>query len=303
VVYHLEGPFSLRAFDRTEARSLLSYGGWVTLTNLAYPFLMSAPQVLIGSMIGVSAVPHFTVPMSFVSRISTIPLQLGRTFFPRMSGESPEAAHALATRALSAVAYGFAAICAPAIVLAPTFFRYWMGADFAADAGPIAQILFLGAWMGGVSFIAYTLLQGQGRPDLTGKLHIAQLLPFLGILWFLTMIWGIYGAAIAWSLRATVDAAVMLWAAELRRSDVFSVVRPAVLLCACVAAGQFIGSNLTYAFPAACLAGLGFLALARSYSDELRRLMDSQLSRARTIVEHLMRRAKLAQPANPTAPE
>src|SRR5271170_2282626 len=47
-VYRLEGPFSLRAFDRAEARTLLHYGGWVTVTS---PFLMAADQFLIGSLI------------------------------------------------------------------------------------------------------------------------------------------------------------------------------------------------------------------------------------------------------------
>src|SRR5271163_2311061 len=63
-VYRLEGPFSSRAFDRSEAKTLLHYGGCVTITNVIYPILASADQFLIGSLLGVAEVAHYAVPMS-----------------------------------------------------------------------------------------------------------------------------------------------------------------------------------------------------------------------------------------------
>ena len=87
-VYRLEGPFSLRAFDRAEARTLLHYGGWVTVTSAIYPFLMAADQFLIGTLIGVAEVAHYAVPMNLILRTGTIPMALGRTFFPRLSSLS-----------------------------------------------------------------------------------------------------------------------------------------------------------------------------------------------------------------------
>ena len=242
VVYRLEGPFSFRAFDRKEARTLLGYGGWMTVTNLIYPALAAADPFIIGSVVGVAAVAHYAVPMSLVQRSNAIPTAFGRTFFPRMSSLSGEDSRVLAARALSTMGYGFAAVCAPAIILSPTLLRYWIGADFALSAGPVAQILFFGIWISGSSFVAFTLLQSQGRPDLTGKLHIAEALPFLGIIWLLTTTFGINGAAIAWCLRAAVDAGAMLWAAGMRRADVVPALAPPVgLLCASAVAGYFFG--------------------------------------------------------------
>src|SRR5258708_5839269 len=108
VVYRLEGPFSLRTVDWGEARKLLGYGGWMFATQVIYPALASADQFVIGSVMGVAAVAHYAVPMSLVQRSAAIPVALGRTLFPRMSSLSGEAAHALGTRALSTIAYGFA---------------------------------------------------------------------------------------------------------------------------------------------------------------------------------------------------
>ena len=68
VVYRLEGPFSLRAFDRREARALLGYGGWISVSSIISPLLASFDQFLIGSIMGVAAVAHYSVPMNLVIR-------------------------------------------------------------------------------------------------------------------------------------------------------------------------------------------------------------------------------------------
>jgi hypothetical protein len=125
--------------------------------------------------------------MSLVQRSSAVPMALGRTLFPRMSSLSGDAAHALGTRALATMAYGFAAICAPAIILSSTFFRYWISADFAVVSAPVAQVLFPGMWMGALSMVGFTLLQSQGRAGITGKLHMTEFLPFAAILWGATL--------------------------------------------------------------------------------------------------------------------
>jgi O-antigen/teichoic acid export membrane protein len=199
-----------------------------------------------------------------------------------MSSLSGEDSRALAVRALSTMGYGFAAVCAPAIIFSPTLLRYWIGADFALSAGPVAQILFFGIWISGSSFVAFTLLQSQGRPDLTGKLHIAEALPFLGIIWLLTTTFGINGAAIAWCLRAAVDAGAMLWAAGMRRADVVPALAPPVgLLCASAVAGYFFGFSPGPALVSAFVAGWIALALAYALCDDWRRLFQEVLARGR----------------------
>ena len=64
IVYRLEGPFSVRAFDRREARALLGYGSWISVSNIISPLLVSFDQFLIGSIMGVASVAHYAVPMN-----------------------------------------------------------------------------------------------------------------------------------------------------------------------------------------------------------------------------------------------
>jgi O-antigen/teichoic acid export membrane protein len=280
IVNRLEGPFSLRALDRKEGRTLLGYGGWMAITNLMYPALASADQFIIGSVAGVAAVAHYAVPMSLVLRSNAIPVAFGRTFFPRMSNLSGDAAYALATRALSTMGYGFAMVCAPAIILSPTLFRYWIGPDFALSAAPVAQILFFGIWVSAVAFVAFTLLQSQGRADLTGKLHLVEALPFLAIVWILTLRFGINGAAIGWSLRAALDSCALFWMAGLKRADVLTALAPpTALLLASAAAAHFFGASLGPAFISACVAGLIALGLSYAFCEDWRLVLQRTLAR------------------------
>ncbi len=286
-VYRLEGPFSLRAVDWGEARKLLGYGGWMFATNVVNPALASADQFIIGSVIGVTAVAHYAVPMNLVLRSGAIPWAFGRTFFPRMSSLSGDAAYALGARALSSMAYGFAAICAPAIILSPTFFRYWVGADFAMISAPVAQILFPGMWMSGLSLVGFTLLQSQGRADLTGKLSMVEFLPFLAILWGLTLTFGIVGAAAAWSLRCAADALAIFWASGMRRRHLLPLLPPGALLAATLVAARFLGSNILLDLLVATVAALASVLLSFLFSEDWRTLILGLVNRARAFVGSL----------------
>jgi len=300
-VYHLEGPFSLRAVQWGEARKLLGYGGWMAATNVVNPALASADQFIIGSVMGVTAVAHYAVPMNLVLRSGFIPWAFGRTFFPRMSSLSGDAAYTLGARALSTMAYGFAAICAPAIIASPVFFRHWVGSDFAQIAAPVAQILFPGMWMSGLSLVGFTLLQSQGRADLTGKLSMLEFLPFLGILWVLTVNFGIVGAAAAWTLRCTVDALAIFWASGMRRRDLLPLLPPAALLAVTLASAPFLGSNILVSFVAAVIAGSASIALSLVFSQDWRKIMLGLANQAAGWVAGLGRRVRPSPPINPNA--
>jgi O-antigen/teichoic acid export membrane protein len=270
-VYREEGPLSIAAFDRHQAKKLLSYGGWISVSGVIAPILSSIDQFLIGSVLGVAAVAHYAVPMNLVTRSQVFAGALTRTLFPRMSSVGPDEAHSLASRALISLAYSYGAICAPAIILTPVFFRYWIGADFAAVAAPVAQILFFGGWINGLAFVPHGLLQSQGRPDVTGKFHAAEVLPFIGILWGLTSAYGISGAALAWSLRCAADAACLFWVAGMpRRILIQAIVLPLLLLSSSQVAALYVGQGLWTSLLAAVVAGFAGTLLALVISKDLR---------------------------------
>ena len=64
------------AFDRTLLRPLISFGGWMTLSNLISPLMVYADRFLIGGMISAAAVAYYATPYEIATRLWIIPLSL-----------------------------------------------------------------------------------------------------------------------------------------------------------------------------------------------------------------------------------
>jgi O-antigen/teichoic acid export membrane protein len=183
--------------------------------------------------------------MNIAVRSQLIAVAFARTLYPELSRSHRSEALQIAEKSIEFLAYAFGAICGAAIVFANSFLTIWIGKDFAEVAGPILQMLLLGAWINGIAFIPGTLLRGQNRPDLIAKLHVAEAVPYLGILWLLLQIVGLRGAAIAWSSRLALDAAALFWLAQISHVCRIRLVAPILLM-----SGSFITAELSDASPA-----------------------------------------------------
>jgi O-antigen/teichoic acid export membrane protein len=213
-------PLTLRpTFARTQARGLLRFGAWITVTSLISPLMSTLDKLIIGVVSGARAVTHYTVPFNLVTRLWILPVALTRSVFPRFSRLKGPDALLLAdelTRALIAVTTPIVVV---AMLGVGPFMRAWVGHGFASAATLPAEILLLGFWVNSIGFVPYTLLQAQGRPDLPAKLHSLELLPFIAAIWLGVRLGGVAGAATAWSGRVLVDSVLLLVVArfEMRR--------------------------------------------------------------------------------------
>ena len=73
----------------------------------------------------------------------------------------------------------------------------------------VLQLLTIGILINALARVPFTLIQGVGRPDITAKLHLIELPVYLVSIWFLLRGYALEGAAIAWVLRASLDAIVL----------------------------------------------------------------------------------------------
>jgi O-antigen/teichoic acid export membrane protein len=264
------------------ARRLLGYGGWVTVSSVIGPLLTSLDQFVIGSRLSISAVTYYAVPMNLVFRGQVIPAAMSRTLFPSFSRFDRTDARRLGARATNVLALGFAVFCGPAVIVIRSVLSVWMGPDFALTASPVAEILLIGAWINGVAFIPYGFLQAQGRPDIAAKFHTAEILPFLGILWFATQHFGLVGAASAWTLRCAADAALMLTAARFGRATTLRLLLPGSCVLACYALATCLQLSFVTSWLLAIgiAAGIGTVSLA--VDAAIRDILRQMLSRLRT---------------------
>ena len=230
-------PATSPRFDRRRARQLLRYGGCVNVTGAVGPLLNVLDRLVIAAALGARAVTQYTVPFTLVARIDILPSSVARALFPRFSALPGDEAAALGRRAL----LGLAAIATPAVVLGvilvEPFLVAWVGPDLAEKAAPVAAILLLGLWLNGLAHIPFALLQAQGRPDVPAKLHLLELPPYLLALWLGLSLFGVEGAAWAWSIRAAADAALLFWASRVALKNLLPLA-PALglVVLACVGA-------------------------------------------------------------------
>jgi O-antigen/teichoic acid export membrane protein len=212
-------------------RDLLSYGGWVSVTNLISPVLESFDRVLIGVILGAADIAYYAVPFSLVGRTRIFPFALSRTLFPYLSAEASDQASTRALGAISTLAAAAIPVTIIGMLLMRPFLEFWMGIGFAAHASLIGETLLCAIWINGVASIPFALLQAQGRPDVVAKFHLAEILPYIGLLWICLLRFGLLGAAIAWAVRAIIDAVLLIFATSFGRAA-FSRLLPGAVLIA-----------------------------------------------------------------------
>ena len=201
-------------FQRRLVRTLFSYGGWVTVSNLINPVLTTMDRMVIGGVIGVQGVTFYTVPFSLVSRVSLVPASFATSLFPKLSRSSQAESARLADDAITALAAVMTPLVIFVVAILPTFMRVWVGRGVADQAAPIGAVLLAGVWINSLAIIPFEHLQAMNRPDLTAKFHAIEVIPFLGVLWVAVHTMGLIGAAWAWSLRVTFDALLLLIVAK-----------------------------------------------------------------------------------------
>src|SRR5690606_37602865 len=74
-----------------------------------------------------------------------------------------------------------------------------------ANSYHVAQLLAIGIFVNSFGYISQCLIQAYGRPDLTAKLHVAELIVYIPYMWWLVTNHGIYGAALAWVIRVAIS--------------------------------------------------------------------------------------------------
>ena len=197
---------------------LSRYGGWVTISQVISPLLTYLDRILVASFVSLAAVTVYTIPFELMARLRVVPNSVVATLFPAFSErEVSDDRKGLQRLYAVAVRYLFLLLVpclAYLVVLGPEVLTVWIGSDFSRQASRVLQILAAGALLNALAYIPYAALQGLGRPDLTGKVHLLEL-PIYGLICYLLIPrYGVPGAAFAGSLRCGVDALVLFWAAQ-----------------------------------------------------------------------------------------
>lgn len=205
-VFQNRGP----TFARAHAKSLVMFGGWVSVSSIVGPLMVVLDRFVIGAILGVKSVTYYTVPFQLAERSTILPNAATSALFPRLAMATGKEGRDLTTRAVHALAAIMTPVIVVALLLVEPFFRLWLGAEFTVKTIPTAHILLLSYWIVGFAFVPYAQLQASGRPDVTAKFHLLELIPYLLLLFLGLHFFGLPGAAAAFGVRNVVDCFLLM---------------------------------------------------------------------------------------------
>ncbi len=197
------------ALNTALIRTLIIYGGWVTVANLIIPVMVYLDRFVIASLLSVSDLGYYSPPYEAVSRLLIVPSSLLVVLFPAFSMISTyQSKHDLGTllfrsMKLLIVVMGLATL--GVVMFARDFLYLWLGSEFAMKSTAVLQILAIGILFNALAQVPAEMLDAVGRPDLRAKIFIGLVpLNIFMVLWLISD-FGIIGAATAWTARAAME--------------------------------------------------------------------------------------------------
>ena len=204
--------------DWSMLRPLLAFGGWMSVSNVVSPLLIYLDRFLLGALVGLAAVGYYTAPFDGVIRLLIVPGSLVGALFPSVSGMNAVGDAESLTRVFSkAVRNIWLILAGPALVLVlfgPAILRFWLGDAFAEQGGLPLRILAFGVLMNAVAHVPSSFIAALGHPEISAKFHLIELAIHVPLAWWLITRYGVTGAALAWTIRVTFDAALLFTAAS-----------------------------------------------------------------------------------------
>jgi O-antigen/teichoic acid export membrane protein len=203
-------------FEFPMIRSLFTYGGWVTISNLTGPILIYADRFMLGSLLSMAAVTYYAAPADMINRFLIFPASLSATLFPALSSFDGAGMKLkldeFYSRSLKCTILVLGPPLAILFLFSGRLLHAWLGAEFASRSTMALQIMAVAVFVNAIGYFPFILLQGANRPNVTGIFHLVELPIQIGLVWFLVKRFGITGAASASALRLLLDTGLLFYA-------------------------------------------------------------------------------------------
>lgn len=198
--------------DKVKIKSLLSFGAWMTLSNIISPLMVTADRFLISYILGASLVAFYTVPFDFIVRLLIIPAALTGVLFPRFSylfKNDIDKIRELYKKSFLAILLAMGGISIILAIGSHFGLTIWLGKSFADNSWKIASILSIGLVFNSLAQIPHALIQASGDVKLTSIIHLCEFVFYLPLLYAALHFYGLIGAAFIWVLRVFADLLIL----------------------------------------------------------------------------------------------
>jgi O-antigen/teichoic acid export membrane protein len=199
-------------FSYTVFIRLIKFGGWMTVSNIVSPLMVYFDRFIISNTLGANCVAYYSAPAEGVNRILNIPNSLARALFPKLSGVIAENDKIKLER----LSYFIVLVsCIPIVVAGIVYAKYimlfWMGSEYLGDPVIVLRILLIGLLFNSLAQIPFVKIQAKGNSRTTAFLHLAEVVPYLLLILFMSKHYGLIGVSFSWTIRVVVDFFVLFY--------------------------------------------------------------------------------------------
>jgi O-antigen/teichoic acid export membrane protein len=186
-------------------KNLFSFGGWVTVSGVVGPLMVYGDRFFVSASVGAALLIFYALPQETLQRLLIIPTAITNALFPHLVSLNKDQLQTEYKKNYKQMTLIMGAICGILMIVIYPIFSLWITHDFAQKALPIALILIIGIWINSIAFIPYTFLHSVGKSKITAYFHVLELVLYCALLYALVNLFGLIGAALAWTLRVLLD--------------------------------------------------------------------------------------------------
>ncbi|MFH1541072.1 MAG: flippase [Elusimicrobiota bacterium] len=204
-------------FNTRKMNELLSFGSWMTVSNIVSPLMVVSDRFIISSVMGAGVVAYYTVPSDFLIRILIIPGALAASLFPRLTSmmiTDRNGARRIYEKCLKITILIMLPICLGIAIFSYCGLSLWLGKGFAQNSWKIASLLSVGLLLNGIAQIPFAAVQSVGNARATAFLHLGEFVLYVPLLLVFLHYFGLIGVAIAWVIRVGADLMILLMYAK-----------------------------------------------------------------------------------------
>lgn len=190
-------------FDKKVLIDLVTFGGWISLSNIISPVMVYMDRFILSNSVGAASVAFYNAPSDLIEKISVLPGALARTIFPLFSRLGSHIEYE--KKIYFGLVIVLLILLAPLFLMAESIMDLWLGEPYGLQSSFILKILIIGFFFNALAQIPFAAIQAKGYSRLTALLHLTEVAPYLLLLFYLVDIWGLVGAAYAWTARVIID--------------------------------------------------------------------------------------------------
>ncbi|MEW6364211.1 MAG: oligosaccharide flippase family protein [Acidobacteriota bacterium] len=191
---------------------LVSFGGWVTVSNVAGMLLGYSDRFLLARF-ALASLAYYVTPGEIVTKLWLIPAAFTTVYFPEFSAGLAAAQDRVRVHfreCLGSVLLLLFPIVLGIVCLAPEILSFWISSEFAEKSARLMQWLTVGVLINSAAQVYLVLILAKGWGRRAALAELAILPAYLGTLWWAVSHAGLEAVAILWTVRAALE---LVWLA------------------------------------------------------------------------------------------